>query len=353
MIPRIAGATPYTVLTGSMEPALPPGTLVVVRPVPADEIGVGSVVTYQLESGKPIFVTHRVVSQGVGDDGMPVFQTQGDANDAPDEMWIRPLQVRGELWYAVPYVGYLSDLFSPHERQRGIYVVAGALLLYAVKEFVSALRARRRDLSGARPLMSSHAAARPRRRGSVLRSARLRALLGLGLVAVLGTTGTFAFWTDDVVISGTTFTAGTIDLQVNGANAITGYTTLNLATMVPGNTVAGVLTIRNNGTASLKYTAVSTATDIDTKNLRGSLEVKVTGATSVTGTSPAVTCAGSALAGTTTTLNGGLLTTGRLLAAGASEILCVQVKLADAAPSSLQGATTDVVLTFTGTSDIS
>lgn len=206
--------------------------------------------------------------------------------------------------------------------------------------------------------MSSHVAARVRHRPrraipSVLRSARLRAVLGLGIVAVLGTTGTFAFWTDDVVISGTTFTAGTIDLQVNGSNAITGYTTLNLVTMVPGNTVAGVLTIRNNGTAPLKYTAVTTATNTDTKNLRGSLEVKVTGDAAVTGSSPTATCNGSALAGTATTLNGALITTGRLLAAGATETICVQVKLADAAASALQGATTDVVLTFTGTSDVS
>lgn len=206
--------------------------------------------------------------------------------------------------------------------------------------------------------MSSHVGARARRRSvrvipSVLRSSRLRAALGLGVVAVVGTTGTFAFWTDDVVISGTTFTAGTIDLQVNGSNAITGYTTLNLATMVPGNTVAGVLTIRNNGTAPLKYTAATTASNTDTKNLRGSLEVKVTGDGSVTGSSPAATCAGSALAGTSTTLNGGLVTTGRLLAAGTTETICVQVKLADAAASALQGATTDVVLTFTGTSDVS
>ena len=198
--------------------------------------------------------------------------------------------------------------------------------------------------------MASHAAARGRRRPrraipSVLRSARLRAVLGLGIVAVLGTTGTFAFWTDDVVISGTTFTTGTIDLQVNGSNAIAGYTTLSLATMVPGNTVAGVLTIRNNGTAPLKYTAVTTATNTDTKNLRGSLEVKVTGDAAVTDSSPTATCNGTALAGTATS--------GRLLAAGATETICVQVKLADAAASALQGATTDVVLTFTGTSDVS
>ena len=53
LVPRVGGATPYTILTGSMEPGLPPGTLVVVKPVPADRIAIGSVITYQLDSGTP------------------------------------------------------------------------------------------------------------------------------------------------------------------------------------------------------------------------------------------------------------------------------------------------------------
>ena len=32
VIPRLTGSTPYTVLTGSMVPTYPPGTLIVVKP---------------------------------------------------------------------------------------------------------------------------------------------------------------------------------------------------------------------------------------------------------------------------------------------------------------------------------
>ena len=42
VIPRIAGATPYTILTGSMQPGLPLGSLVVIRPVDPREIGVNA-----------------------------------------------------------------------------------------------------------------------------------------------------------------------------------------------------------------------------------------------------------------------------------------------------------------------
>jgi signal peptidase len=144
LVPRLGGGTPYTVLTGSMRPDLPPGTLVVVRPVNPVDIGVGSVITYQLESGRPAVVTHRVVSQGLDPEGHPVFATQGDANDAPDEQWVRPVQIRGELWYSVPYLGYLSTLLTGHERQLGVHVVATGLAGYALWAFLGAALGRRR-----------------------------------------------------------------------------------------------------------------------------------------------------------------------------------------------------------------
>lgn len=186
-----------------------------------------------------------------------------------------------------------------------------------------------------------------------LASARVRAALGLGVVLSGFVTGTFAYWTDSATLSGATFSTGTIDLKVNNLDTVTGYTSMNLSSMVPGNTVAGVLTIKNNGTAPLKYTALTTATDADGKNLRGNLTVKVTGAASVTGSSPAMTCGGTTLTGSQATLNGSLISTARQLAAGASETVCVQVSLGAAAATALQGATTNVVFTFNATSDLS
>ena len=199
-------------------------------------------------------------------------------------------------------------------------------------------------------------AARPTKRALLRRalgSVRIRAALGLGVVLSVSVTGTFAHWSDATAVSGTTFGAGTIDLKVNDSDAVTAYAALSIATLVPGNSVAGLLTVKNTGTAALKYTASSTATNADGKNLRGSLVVKLTGDTAVTGASPFATCAGSTLAGSQTTLNGPLLSTGRQLAAGAGETVCVQVTLDANAPTTLQGATTDVVLTFAGTSDLS
>lgn len=155
VIPRLAGATPYTVLTGSMSPAMPPGTLVVVRPVAPEEIGIGTVVTYQLESGKPTVVTHRVVAQRFDGKGRPAFRTQGDANDVPDAKWVLPAQIRGERWYSVPYVGRASNLLTGEERQMGVYTAAALLIAYALVMLLGAVRDHR-SRRGPRTTVGAH-----------------------------------------------------------------------------------------------------------------------------------------------------------------------------------------------------
>lgn len=144
VIPRVAGATPYTILTGSMRPTLPPGTLVVVRPVPMTRIGVGSVITYQLRSGQPAVVTHRVVEQGISAQQEILFRTRGDANDTVDQGWVRPVQIKGTLWYAVPYLGYPAQLLNRRQHQYLSHLAAAALVIYAGCMFGSALQDRRR-----------------------------------------------------------------------------------------------------------------------------------------------------------------------------------------------------------------
>jgi len=144
IVPRIFGAGVYTVLSPSMEPTLNPGTLVVARPTDARDIGVGSVITFQLESGRPDVVTHRVVKQGVDKNGHPVFLTEGDANNTPDAIWVRPEQIRGAVWYSLPYVGRLSPLMPDNVRQLLIAGTGSALMLYAASMFLLAFRDRRR-----------------------------------------------------------------------------------------------------------------------------------------------------------------------------------------------------------------
>lgn len=143
LVPRLAGATPYVILTGSMQPSLPPGTMVVTRPVAAEDVAVGTVITYQLISGEPTVVTHRVVSQGLTAAGETVFRTQGDANTALDPGWVKPVQIRGERWYAIPYVGRVTTVLNEVDRTLLERLLAIGLLGYAAVMLVGAVRERR------------------------------------------------------------------------------------------------------------------------------------------------------------------------------------------------------------------
>ena len=146
IVPRLAGATPYVIETGSMAPGMPPGTFVVVRPTQIADIAAGDVLTYQIKSGDPTVVTHRVVQQGVDMTGQPRWRTQGDANDVADPSWVLPVQVKGTRWYSIPYLGYATSFVT--NEQRG--VVTGLIVLglggYAVAMFVGAMRDRRRPV---------------------------------------------------------------------------------------------------------------------------------------------------------------------------------------------------------------
>lgn len=191
-----------------------------------------------------------------------------------------------------------------------------------------------------------------RRLWRALSSVRLRAALGLGVVLSIGVTGTLAAWTDASTVNGTAISSGTINLQVNGADAVTGYTSLNITNMVPGNSVAGLLTVTNVGSAPFKYTATSSGTNPDGKNLVSGLVVKVTADTSTSGSGLFKTCAGAAVAGTGTTVPGSLITTSQLLLPAGSKTFCIQLTLSSSASTALQGGTAEIGFTFQATSDL-
>ena len=145
VVPRVSGATSYTVLTGSMQPTYPPGTLIVVKKVATGELGVGAVVTYQLETGKPAVVTHRIVAVNTNTRGEPIFTTKGDANGAPDIKGVQPGQIRGKLWYSVPHLGRVNSMISGSQHMILLAAAVSMLLLYSVVMFYKGSRESRRE----------------------------------------------------------------------------------------------------------------------------------------------------------------------------------------------------------------
>lgn len=193
------------------------------------------------------------------------------------------------------------------------------------------------------------------------RSVRVRAVLSLGLVAGLAVTGTSAFWTDDATIGGTTFTAGTLDLQVNAADAATS-TTLSMSStpMAPGDTSAEVFTVRNNGTVALKYTLTGglAGTGASAFSTATALRLTIRAGGTRSGSGNAATCSGGTVVlgpvALTDVVTASLVGARRgPVAPAGTESLCFQVGLDAAAPSTLQGKTATATFTVTGTSDVS
>jgi signal peptidase len=148
VVPGLTGSTPMTILTTSMTPTYPPGTLVIVRPVEPRDIRIGMPITYQLESGKAVFITHRVIAIAHTSDGAVSFTTRGDANGAADEKPVEPVQVRGEVWYSIPWLGWVNTFVGGENRGWIVPVIAGGLFLYAgyavASSIASAAKRRRR-----------------------------------------------------------------------------------------------------------------------------------------------------------------------------------------------------------------
>ncbi|WP_193312774.1 signal peptidase I [Georgenia subflava] len=148
LLPRLLGWVPLSVLSGSMEPAIPTGSQVVVEAVESDadaaELALGDVITFMPFPDDTTLVTHRIVGRTLAADGTVAFTTKGDANDAADPWTVTTVQIRGVAHYHVPYAGHLATVLDGDQKRTGAVVGAAALFSYAGMQLLSAVRERRR-----------------------------------------------------------------------------------------------------------------------------------------------------------------------------------------------------------------
>ncbi|MCK4473702.1 signal peptidase I [Candidatus Parcubacteria bacterium] len=97
---------PMIVQSGSMEPAIKMGSVVVVKP--ADNYKIGDVITFGEVSKTKTPTTHRVHDIKVNE-GKPYYITKGDANNAPDQKEIAKKDIVGKVLFSIPYLGYGVD----------------------------------------------------------------------------------------------------------------------------------------------------------------------------------------------------------------------------------------------------
>lgn len=127
VLPLAMRTETHTVLTGSMRPSIEPGSLIAVRETPVDDLQLGDVITYQLRPGEPALVTHRVIGFVTDADGIAAVLTRGDANSSDDPP-VLPVQIRGEVVYVVPWLGYPNLLITGVTRSSGV-IVLGVIVI--------------------------------------------------------------------------------------------------------------------------------------------------------------------------------------------------------------------------------
>lgn len=110
--PTVFGYTIFRVTTGSMEPELHVGDVILDKTVEENEIKVGDIVTYEGSGyldGKTI--THKVVKAPYKDkSGNTMLQTKGVANNVADSP-IKITQVKAKYVAKIPLLNSLYDLF--------------------------------------------------------------------------------------------------------------------------------------------------------------------------------------------------------------------------------------------------
>lgn len=87
------------VLSGSMEPTIKTGSIIVLRAAP--EYRVGDIITFGRDTQKEVPVTHRIIAEKDG-----AFITRGDANDVADTNLVQKRDIIGREFLTIPYVGY-------------------------------------------------------------------------------------------------------------------------------------------------------------------------------------------------------------------------------------------------------
>ena len=111
-VPRAMGYELYTVITGSMEPNVPVGSLVFVKDVDPVDVQEKDVIAFYGGKDSNAIITHRVVENRVF---MGDFITKGDANSDNDMNPVEYEELIGRVELSVPYVGTVAQFLTSLE----------------------------------------------------------------------------------------------------------------------------------------------------------------------------------------------------------------------------------------------
>ena len=108
-LPLFLGFQAYIIVSGSMEPAIPLGSVVYARDVEPEEIREGDIIVFYGGRNGDAVTTHRVMENRTAE---REFITRGDAN-ADNDMLPRPYEsLIGRVELSVPFLGKVLSVLS-------------------------------------------------------------------------------------------------------------------------------------------------------------------------------------------------------------------------------------------------
>lgn len=132
-----------TVLSGSMEPKIHTGSVVITKPV--SDYKIGDIITFGPYSKTQTPTTHRINDiKVVG--GSEVYITKGDANNVPDQKEIQKRDIVGKVLLSVPFVGYVVDFArKPTGFALIIIVPASLIIIDEIKKIFGEIKKRKEN----------------------------------------------------------------------------------------------------------------------------------------------------------------------------------------------------------------
>lgn len=124
---RVGGYRAFTVMSGSMEPSIATGSLVITKRIIPNELRVNDVITFIRPAKDREFITHRITDISTKQN-LSVIKTKGDHNNSNDPWILAGGGVVGKVAYSVPYLGYLLS-FTKTRVGITLFILIPALII--------------------------------------------------------------------------------------------------------------------------------------------------------------------------------------------------------------------------------
>ncbi len=259
----LAGSATHTfrlapVLSGSMTPTIPKGSLVMAEPIATKQLQVGDVLLFQAPvQGHPL-VMHRIFS--ISDvKGTRVYRTKGDANAAPD-VWSLAIK-QAESWrvaHALPHLGALMGWLSyPYARVAVLVIGVVLLLVWGLRAIWSApavAEPPEPPVSITGPPTNARRVRRPRHGATV-------AVVGFLVVAVVGMSGrAFATFTNTPTAPAPAYGTGALGMPSGITCKWTSATQLSFGWTDATPTFTTGYNVQRSNTSGSGYSSIATPT---------------------------------------------------------------------------------------------